>query len=113
MSPNVTQDPPSTVGGGIVSAVAVPARFLPLIVMNDPGLKLVVPSAELMMPRAPVLITGRVSVPVGASEITLNPESVITYAVVPGESTTIMRGLVLKRVVPKTLTTGFSGATPA
>ena len=35
------------------------------------------------------------------------------YAVVPAEFTAIMRGLVLNRVVPKTLTTGFSGTTPA
>ena len=37
---------------------------------------------------------------------------VMAYAVVPAESTTIMRGLVLNRVVPKTLTTGFSGTGP-
>jgi len=36
----------------------------------------------------------------------------MAYAVVPAESTTIIRGLVLNRVVPKTLTTGFSGTGP-
>jgi ATP-dependent DNA helicase RecG len=65
------------------------------------------------VPRAPVSIAGRVSVPVGVSETTLSPESVIMYAVVPAEFTAIMRGFVLNRVVPKTLTTGFSGTTPA
>ena len=65
------------------------------------------------MPRAPVSIAGRVSTPVGVSETTLSPESVIMYAVVPAEFTAIMRGFVLNRVVPKTLTTGFSGTTPA
>ena len=50
--------------------------------------------------------------PAGAREITLNPEIVMAYAVVPAESTTIIRGLVLNLVVPKTLTTGFSGTGP-
>src|SRR5450756_1270331 len=113
MSPKVTHDPPSTVGGGIVSAVAASARCVPEIVMNEPGSKFGVPSAEFTMPRAPVSIAGRVSVPVGVSETTLSPESVIIYDVVPAEFTAIMRGLVLNRVVPNTLTTGFSGTTPA
>ena len=89
------------------------ARWLPEIVINEPGLKFAVPSAEFTIPRAPVVIAGRVSVPVGVSDTTLRPESVIMYAVVPAEFTAIMRGFVLKRVVPKTLTTGFSGTTPA
>ena len=96
-----------------MSAVAASARCAPLIVMNEPGRKFGVPSAEFTMPRAPVVIAGRVSVPVGVSETTLKPESVIMYAVVPAEFTAIMRGLVLNRVVPNTLTTGFSGTTPA
>src|ERR1039457_2783127 len=79
--------------------------------MNEPGWKVGVPSAEFTMPPAP--IAGRVSVPVGVSETTLSPDSVIMYAVVPAAFTAIMRGLVLNRVVPKTLTTGFSGTTPA
>src|ERR1039458_10651801 len=81
--------------------------------MNEPGWKFGVPSAEFTMPPAPVLIAGRVSVPVGVSETTLSPDSVIMYAVVPAAFTAIIRGLVLNRVVPKTLTTGFSGTTPA
>jgi len=63
--------------GGIVSAVAVPARLLPVSVMKEPGRKFGVPSAEFTIPRAPVLIEGRVSVFAGASETTLRPESVI------------------------------------
>src|SRR5215471_14914697 len=113
MSPKVTHEPPSTVGGGIVSAVALAARLLPEIVINEPGRKVAVPSAEFTMPRAPVAIVGRVSVPVGARLITLRPLKVIMYAVVPAESTAIWRGVVLNRVVPNTLTTGFSGTTPA
>src|SRR5450631_121002 len=61
--------------------------------MNEPGLKFGVPSTEFTMPVAPALIVGRVSVPVGVSETTLSPESVIMYAVVPAEFTAIMRGL--------------------
>ena len=58
MSLKVTQDPPSTVGGGSNSAVAADARFVPVIVMNDPGRTFVVPSLALTMPRAPVAISG-------------------------------------------------------
>src|SRR4051794_34701374 len=112
MSPNVRHDPPSTVGGGMMSAVAADARFAPVTVMNDPGRRFAVPSAAFTIPRAPAVIDGRVSVVEGANEMTLRPDSVIAYAVVPAESTTICRGFVLKRVVPNTLTTGFSGTTP-
>ena len=65
MSPKVTHDPPSTVGGGTLSATAAEARLAPVIVMKDPGRMFCVPSAEFMMPRAPGAIAGRVSVPGG------------------------------------------------
>ncbi len=110
-SPNVKHDPPSTVGGGTVEDAAFEARFCPFTVMNDPGVMLAEPSDEFTMPVAPVLIVGCVFVLVGASETTLKPESVIAYAVEPAESTTICRGLALKRVVPNTLNCGFSGTT--
>lgn len=78
-STEVTHGPPGTGGGGIVSAVAASAGFLPEIVMNEAGLKFGVPSAEFTMPFAPVPIAGRASVPVGVSETLLNlvnfPES--------------------------------------
>src|ERR1043165_9007241 len=61
MSPKVTQEPPRTVGAGIVSAAAAPARLVPLMVMNEPGRILGVPSDEFTMPRAPAAIAGRVS----------------------------------------------------
>src|SRR5579871_961215 len=83
------------------------------MVMKEPGLMLLVPSVAFTIPPAPGAITGRVFGPEAVSEITLSPDSVMAYAVVPAESTTIWRGLVLKRVVPKTFTGGFSGTTPA
>src|SRR5438067_1945216 len=77
MSPNVTQEPPRTVGGGMVSAVAAVARFLPVMVMKEPGRMLVVvPSEELMMPRV-ALIEGIVLTPEGVSGTTLKPERVM------------------------------------
>src|SRR5215831_16596121 len=39
-----THEPPKTAGAGNVSAFVAEARFAPLMVMNDPGLKVVVPS---------------------------------------------------------------------
>ena len=76
MSPNVTHDPPRTVGGGMVDATADDAKFDPVIVMNAPGRRFGVPSAEFTIPCAPGAIVGRVSTLAGASEITLSPESV-------------------------------------
>ena len=93
-------------------ATAVEARFLPVMVINEPGVMFVLPSLAFTIAPAPVLIMGCVLAPAGASEITLSPESVMTYAVVPAESATIIRGSVLNLVVPKTLTTGFSGTGP-
>ena len=113
MSPNVTQEPPSTVGGGIESAAAAPARLLPLIVMNEPGLIVRRAVGRIHDAARSVQSPAACSVPVGVSEITLSPESVMAYAVVPAESTAICRGCTLERVVPKTLATGFSGTTPA
>ena len=112
MSLNVTQEPPSTVGGGIVLAAAGAARFVPLMVTNEPGLKFGVPSLEFTMPRAPVVIVGRVPVPAGVVETTLSPESVIAYALPLRIRRQLARGQ-LARVVPKTFVTGFSGTTPA
>src|SRR5581483_5706414 len=77
VSLNVTQDPPRTVGGGIVFAAAAAARFVPVTVTNEPGLRFWVPSLEFTMPRAPVAIVGRVLVLAGVVETTLSPERVI------------------------------------
>ena len=54
------QEPPRTVGGGRVEAVATPARLAPLILMNDPGAKLVVPSMALTTPSGEVTNTASV-----------------------------------------------------
>ena len=67
-------EPPNTVGGGSVLAVAFAARLAPLMVINDPGWKLVEPSSELTIP--PAAICGCVAEPAGASGITLRPETV-------------------------------------
>ena len=45
-----TQEPPRTVGGGNVAAVALEARLDPVIVRNDPGWKLVDPAALFTIP---------------------------------------------------------------
>src|ERR1017187_9882720 len=103
MSPKVTQEPPSRVGGGIESAVAVEARLAPVMVMNDPGLMLVVvPSFEFTTPRV-ALIVGSVALPVGVRATTLNPDSVMAYAVVCAAFTTSWRGVVLNRAAPSTV----------
>ena len=85
---------------------------MPVMVTNEPGVMATVALLAFTTPLPPVEIAGCVLAPAGAREITLNPEMVMAYAVVPAESTTIIRGLVLNRVVPKTLTTGFSGTGP-
>src|SRR5579871_4530212 len=59
------------------------------MVMKEPGLMLLVPSVAFTIPPAPGAITGRVFGPEAVSEITLSPDSVMAYAVVPAESTTI------------------------
>ena len=74
-SPNVTHDPPSTVGAGIVEAVADVARFWPLIVMKEAGKMLVLPSLAFTMPVALALMTG--GDPEGVSDIALRHDNVI------------------------------------
>src|SRR5438105_7010699 len=65
VSLNVTQDPPRTVGGGIVFAAAGDPRFVPLTVTKEPGFRFGVPSLEFTTPRAPAAIVGRVAVLAG------------------------------------------------
>src|SRR5262245_8889485 len=107
---SVTQDPPRTLGAGSWAAVPEAARFAPLTRMNEPGRMPVVPSEPFTIPEDPAVICGAAE-PCGASGITLNPESVRIYTV-PFECTAIIRGGTLVRVVPKTVTGGFSASAP-
>src|ERR1700722_2306635 len=102
-----TQEPPNTVGEGSALATVAEARLDPLMVTNEPGLKVVVPSTELII-GCVVASTGVVAALEGVRGITLRPESVIAYAV-PCESTTIWRGGVGWAVLPKKEMGGFSG----
>ena len=70
-----TQLPPSTEGGGSVSAVWAVAKLAPVIVMNEPGLKFALPSAEFTTPRV-VFTRGELDAFAGVRGTTLRPAKV-------------------------------------
>src|ERR1039457_5494570 len=86
---NVTQAPPSSVGRGELAAVAAVARLAPKIAIKPPAAPPPVKSAIFTTPFAGTC--GGFCVVEVARGITLRPEAVSTNAVVPAESSTMLR----------------------